>query len=118
MCVILVTFITTAMVSLVAIVVWHTPWPLVLLGFLVFGLLDGLYLSSALTKVPEGAWFTLALGAVLSSIFVLWRYGKENQWRAETADRLPLSQLFAREDQSKYPIFMPFIFQRLSEDGR
>ena len=111
MCVILVTFITTAMVSLVAIVVWLTPWPFVLLGLFVFGLLDGLYLSSALTKVPDGAWFTLALGAVLSSIFVLWRYGKENQWRAESADRLPLSQLFAKEDQSKHSIVMPSTFQ-------
>lgn len=105
------------MVSLVAIVVWHTPWPLVLLGFLVFGLLDGLYLSSALTKVPEGAWFTLALGAVLSSIFVLWRYGKENQWRAEAADQLPLSQLFAKEDQSKHSILIPFTSQILPEEG-
>ena len=103
------------MVSLVAIVVWHTPWPLVLLGFLMFGLLDGLYLSSALTKVPDGAWFTLALGAVLSSIFVLWRYGKENQWRAEAADRLPLSQLFVKEDQSKHSIFIPFTSQRFPE---
>lgn len=77
------------MVSLVALVVWQLPILLVVFGFLVFGLLDGLYLSSAVTKVPDGAWFTLLLAVLLSSIFVLWRFGKENQWRAEASDRVP-----------------------------
>lgn len=87
-CVILVTFITTSMVSLVALIIWRLPILVVLFGFLVFGLLDGLYLSSALTKVPDGAWFTLVLAGILSSIFLLWRFGKENQWRAEASDRI------------------------------
>jgi len=92
-CVILVTFITTVMVSIVALIVWRLNFLIVLCGFLVFGTLDGLYLSSALTKVPDGAWFTLGLAVILSSIFVLWRYGKENQWQAEREDRVPPSHL-------------------------
>ena len=92
-CVILVTFITTSMVSLVAVIIWRLPVVVVVLGFLVFGALDGAYLSSALTKVPDGAWFTLTLAVILSCIFVLWRFGKENQWRAEAEDRLPPSKL-------------------------
>ena len=94
-CVILVTFITTTLVSLVALVVWHLPLVLVLAGFLVFSALDGLYLSSALVKVPDGAWFTLALAVVLANIFILWRYGKENQWQAEASDRMPFSTLYS-----------------------
>ncbi|KAL8849107.1 MAG: hypothetical protein Q9221_005876 [Calogaya cf. arnoldii] len=92
-CVILVTFITTSMVSLVALIVWRIPLLVVLVGFLVFGALDGVYLSSALTKVPDGAWFTLILAVLLSSIFVLWRFGKENQWQAEASDRLAPSEI-------------------------
>ncbi|KAL8781312.1 MAG: hypothetical protein Q9213_006061 [Squamulea squamosa] len=92
-CVILVTFITTCMVSLVALIVWHVPLAFVVSGFLVFGALDGVYLSSALTKVPDGAWFTLVLAVLLSSIFVLWRFGKENQWRAEASDLLAPSDI-------------------------
>lgn len=61
--------------------------------FLTFAALDGVYLSSALTKVPTGAWFTLMLAAVLSSIFVLWRFGKEQQWAAEREDRFQPSHL-------------------------
>lgn len=81
------------MVSLVALIIWRVPLLIVILGFLIFGALDGVYLSSALTKVPDGAWFTLILAVLLSSIFVLWRYGKENQWKAEASDRLMPSSI-------------------------
>jgi KUP system potassium uptake protein len=86
-CVILVTSITTWMVCLVALIVWRLNIFIVLAGFLVFGCLDGVYLSSALTKIPSGAWFTLVLAAILSSVFILWRYGKEQQWKAESHNR-------------------------------
>lgn len=100
-CVILVTFITTFMVSLVAIIIWRLPIIAAAIGFIVFGAFDGMFLSSALTKVPEGAWFTLALALILSSVFILWRFGKENQWRAEASDRIPLSQILtAFEDEA------------------
>ncbi|CAJ2506857.1 Uu.00g080430.m01.CDS01 [Anthostomella pinea] len=92
-CVILVTLITTCMVSLVAILVWRFPLYLVLPVFLVFVALDGAYTSAVLTKVPEGAWFTLLLAAILCSIFILWRYGKEQQWSAESLGRLPPASL-------------------------
>lgn len=82
------------MVSLVALIIWRIPWYLVFFGFLVFGLLDCLYLSSALIKVPNGAWFTLVLSVILSSIFILWRFGKERQWQAEASDRISPSKLF------------------------
>ncbi|KAL8902546.1 MAG: hypothetical protein Q9207_004602 [Kuettlingeria erythrocarpa] len=81
------------MCSLVAIIIWHIPLPVVILGFLTFGAFDGVYLSSALTKVPDGAWFTLVVAVLLSSIFVLWRFGKENQWRAEASDLIAPSSI-------------------------
>jgi KUP system potassium uptake protein len=92
-CVIIVTFITTCMVSLVALMVWRLPAWLVLPAFLVFASLDGVYLSASLIKVPDGAWFTLLLAVILSSIFILWRFGKEQQWSAEAQDRFPPSHL-------------------------
>lgn len=70
-------------------VVWKLHPLIVLAGFIFFGLIDTLYLSSALTKVPHGAWFTLMLGAILTALILLWRYGKNNQWAAETHDLLP-----------------------------
>ena len=88
-CVMFVTFFDTCMVSLAAIFVWRISPYVVFLPWLTIACLDGAYLSSALTKVPDGAWFTLTLAAILASLFILWRFGKEQQWAAEAADRFP-----------------------------
>lgn len=85
-CVILVTFITTCLVSLVALIVWRVPTMVVLFGFLVFILLDSIYLSAAMNKVPDGGWFAIVLSFILSTVFILWRWGKEQQWEAEIKD--------------------------------
>jgi KUP system potassium uptake protein len=92
-----VTFFDTCMVSLAALIVWrikpiyvHFPW-------LTIACLDGLYLSAALTKVPDGAWFTLTLAGVLASLFILWRFGKEQQWQAEAEDRFPTTHLVTKD---------------------
>jgi len=99
--VVLVTFITTCMVSIAAIIVWRLHLLLVLAGFLFFACIDGLYLSSALTKVPNGAWFTLMLAVLLASIIITWRHGKETQWEAERSDRIPVSYLLSARDGGK-----------------
>ncbi|KAI4728007.1 putative potassium transporter [Aureobasidium sp. EXF-10728] len=94
-CVILVTFITTNLVTLVALIVWKKNPFLVFAVWLPLVTLDGLYLSSALTKVPDGAWFTLLLAVLLASFFSLWRYGKEKQWTTETKTQAQLAELVA-----------------------
>ena len=92
-CVIIVTFLTTCMLALVALLIWRLPLYLVLPVFLAYAALDGTYLSAVLTKVPEGAWFTLLLSLLLSSVFVLWRFGKEAQWAAEAQSQAVLPPL-------------------------
>lgn len=92
-CVMFVTFFDTCMVALVALIVWKLSPFVVFLPWLCFALVDGLYLSSALIKVPDGAWFTLTIAGVLAGVFLLWRFGKENQWRAEAEDRFRPAQL-------------------------
>ncbi|KAJ6092424.1 hypothetical protein N7467_004393 [Penicillium canescens] len=90
-CVMFVTFFDTCMVSLAAMFVWRISPYLVFLPWLTVACLDTTYLSSALTKVPQGAWFTITLAAILAMLFLLWRYGKEQQWFAEAEDRFPTS---------------------------
>jgi KUP system potassium uptake protein len=100
-CVIFVTFFDTLMVTLVAILVWRLPIWVVFLPALTFATLDGLYLSSALNKVPDGAWFTLLISALMAGMFLLWRFGKENQWRAEAEDRFQPSTLVMKNREGK-----------------
>ncbi len=86
-----VTTFDTCMVSLAAMFVWRISPFKVMLPWLIIACMDGTYLSSALTKVPTGAWFTITLASVLASILLLWRFGKEQQWFAEAEDRFPTS---------------------------
>jgi KUP system potassium uptake protein len=96
-----VTFFDTCMVSLAALIVWRINPIYVFFPWLTIACLDGLYLSSALTKVPDGAWFTLTLAGVLASLFILWRFGKEQQWQAEAEDRFPTTHLVTKGKDGK-----------------
>lgn len=100
-CVMFVTFFDTCMVTLVALIVWRIPPYVVALPWLFFAAHDGLYLSSALNKVPDGAWFTLTLSGILASLFLLWRFGKEMQWKAEAEDRFRLNSLVMKDSEGK-----------------
>lgn len=94
------TFITTNLVTLVAVIVWRVHPAIVLLVWLPFATFDALFLTSALTKVPNGAWFTLPLAVILASFFSLWRYGKEKQWTWESKDRHDISDIIVKNPDS------------------
>ncbi|KAH0603870.1 uncharacterized protein H6S33_007529 [Morchella sextelata] len=100
-CVIMVTFITTCMVSIVALVVWQLHFLFVLAGFIFFGAIDGAFLSAALTKVPQGAWFTLLLALLLSCVLFLWRFGKKEQWKTEVDDNIAPSSLVVCDERGR-----------------
>jgi KUP system potassium uptake protein len=100
-CVILDTVITTSLVSLVALIVWQIKWYIVLPLWLTFATLEGLYMTSALNKVPDGAWFTVSLAVIIVSVFSTWRFGKERQWHSERKGRLPrLNRLVKNTDKA------------------
>ncbi|KAK5653067.1 hypothetical protein OQA88_9353 [Cercophora sp. LCS_1] len=113
-CVILVTFITTCMVSIVALIIWRLPSYIVFFFFLVFAALDAVFLSAALTKVPDGAWFTLLLAFILSSIFIIWRFGKEQQWTAEGQDRITPSDILKTSSTGDLVLTPAFGGQKVS----
>jgi KUP system potassium uptake protein len=97
-CVMFVTFFDTCMVTLAAIIVWKLSPYLVFLPWLIIACMDGTFLSASLTKVPDGAWFTITLAAVLAALFILWRFGKEQQWAAEAEDRFPTTHFVNRDE--------------------
>jgi KUP system potassium uptake protein len=108
LCVAMVVFITTCMVIVIAIVVWRLHPVIVLPIFLIFITLDGLFLSALLVKVPEGAWFTLMLTAILSIVVFVWRYGKENQWRIESSEKSNFGQLVVQGDDGELFLTEPY----------
>ncbi|KAB5580288.1 potassium transporter-domain-containing protein [Coniochaeta sp. 2T2.1] len=100
-CVIFVCLFDSFMVTLVALLVWGLSPYVVVLPWLFFASIDGLYLSSALIKVPDGAWLTLTISGILAGLFLLWRFGKESQWKAEAEDRIRPGSLVTTKDDAR-----------------
>lgn len=98
-CVILVTMITTFMVAIAEIIIWKANIVLALASMLFFMSIECLYLSSAMTKFPDGAWLTVLLAGLLATVLFVWRNGKEKQWKAEKSDIIPLSRVIKVEGE-------------------
>jgi KUP system potassium uptake protein len=109
-----VTFFDSCMVTLVAILVWQIKPYYVFLPWLAVAGLDGTFLSSSLTKVPDGAWFTILLASLLASMFILWRFGKEQQWFAEAEDRFPTTHFVKTNDEGRLHLTEPYGSKTLS----
>ncbi|KAI3825441.1 hypothetical protein L1987_06928 [Smallanthus sonchifolius] len=69
-----VMFITTFLMALVISFVWQKNI-VYATGFLVFGVIEGIYLSAAIMKVPQGGWVSLLLAFVFIVVMYVWHYG-------------------------------------------
>ncbi len=56
---------------------WHYPLWLAVLATGLFGLVDATLFAAAMHKVLEGGWFPLLLGAIVFTIMITWRRGRE-----------------------------------------
>ncbi|WP_296175712.1 potassium transporter Kup [uncultured Brevundimonas sp.] len=70
-------------------------WPMwAVLGTLVpFGIIDGVFLTSNLLKIPDGAWMPLVLGGGLVLIMWTWVRGTQILTEKTRKDSLPLTDL-------------------------
>ncbi|KAL4196011.1 hypothetical protein AMTRI_Chr04g181230 [Amborella trichopoda] len=91
--VILVMLITTILLTLVMIIIWKTPLPLVALYFIPFFILEGVYVSSVFTKIPEGGWLPFAISIFLVLIMFTWYYGRQKKTEYEMTNKTTLDGL-------------------------
>ncbi|GGE08193.1 putative potassium transport system protein kup [Polymorphobacter glacialis] len=69
-------FITTCMMAVLVLTVWKwNRW--IAYGFVgVFLIIDTAYFASNLTKIPDGGWFPLAVGAIAFTFLTTWAKGR------------------------------------------
>jgi KUP system potassium uptake protein len=82
--------ITTVLTFFVVRLQWHYPLWIAALATAFFGLIDLAFLGAALHKVLDGGWFPLAMGAVVFTIMVTWRRGREILLQRLSASMPPL----------------------------
>ena len=65
-----------------------------------FGIISTMFLASTAIKVPQGAWFSLAIGAVLSSISFIWHRGYRLKIRYTKQNKVMARELFVMRHQN------------------
>jgi len=91
--------IDTCLVVVLVTVVWRWKKWMVVPVALAFFVIDLAYFGANLTKVPDGGWFPLAVGAVVFTMLTTWARGRRLM-RARMAEvELPLD-IFARSAHS------------------
>ena len=85
--------VTTLLTFFVVRNAWGYPLWLCVLATGFFLLIDATFLGAALTKVFDGGWFPLALGAVVFFVMATWRRGREAMFASLNAASVPLDKL-------------------------
>ena len=86
-------FVDTLLFFVIVRFMWKKPIWLAALAAGGFGLLDIVFISSNLLKIPQGAWLPLVLGAVLVVVMWTWTRGAQILTAKTRRDSVPLLEL-------------------------
>ncbi|KAA8533654.1 hypothetical protein F0562_030912 [Nyssa sinensis] len=91
--VIWVMIITTCLTTLVMLVIWDTNFLLICAFFFPFVLIEGVFMSSLLKKIPQGGWAPFAISAFLLTIMLSWAYGRSKKSTYEAERKMSIGEL-------------------------
>ncbi|MBI2261476.1 MAG: potassium transporter Kup [Caulobacterales bacterium] len=86
-------FVDTLLAWFIVRRLWKWSLPVSLAALAPFLVIDVVFLTSNLLKIPQGAWFPLALGAILILIMWTWVRGTQIVTAKTRKDSLPLADL-------------------------
>jgi KUP system potassium uptake protein len=88
-----VMFITTFLMALVIIFVWQKNVFLAAVFFFFFWFIEGVYLSAAFIKVPQGGWVPLVLSFFFMVVMYVWHYGTRKKYSFDLHNKVSLKWL-------------------------
>lgn len=80
----------TVLITILAHNYWHWPVYKTVLIMTPFFVLDLIFVSATSLKIPDGGWVTLAIGAVVFTLLMTWKRGRELMFENLQRDALPL----------------------------
>jgi len=99
------TFILNTVLFLgVARLLWHKPWRLIALGAAAFLSVEVAFFAANLTKVVHGGWLPLAIAAVVFTVLMTWRRGREIVTANRVKEEGPLQEFIDRLDARDFPV--------------
>ena len=87
---------TTVLLSVAMREIWGWPLPAVIGIGVGFAAIDGGFLSANMTKLAEGGWVPLLLGALIFSVMLVWRKGTAAVQELADEMQLPVDDLVAQ----------------------
>ncbi|RZC59570.1 hypothetical protein C5167_006869 [Papaver somniferum] len=90
-----VMFVSTCLTTLVIIFVWQKSIFTAAAFLLLFGSIEGVYLSSSFTKVLQGGWLPLVLSFIFMGIMYIWHYGTRKKYNFDLHNKVSLKWLLA-----------------------
>ncbi|MBT0668077.1 potassium transporter Kup [Novosphingobium profundi] len=87
--------IDTCLMTVLLIVLWRWKLWLAIPVAIVFFVVDGAYFAANATKIPDGGWFPLMIGAVAFTLLTTWNKGRRLMRDRMTEAALPLN-VFAK----------------------
>lgn len=91
--------IDTCLLAVLLTAVWRWKWWAALPVIVIFFIVDGAYFAANLTKVPDGGWFPLLVGAVAFTLLTTWARGRKLMRARMSEVELPLD-IFAKSAHS------------------
>ena len=108
--------ITTIMLGVLIVQVWKWRRWLALLTIGLFGLVDGAFFASNITKVLDGGWFPLVVAAIIFTILTTWATGRRLMRRQLEKDALPLD-IFVRSVAAVHRVRGTAVFLSTAPDS-
>jgi KUP system potassium uptake protein len=110
-------FITTCMLGVLLFKVWK--WNRILAGitFGTFLIIDGAYLASNLTKIPDGGWFPLVVGVVIFTCLTTWATGRRLMIERMNEAAMPIKVFIKSAASSATRVPGTAVFMTTAADG-
>jgi KUP system potassium uptake protein len=112
-----VMFLSTMLVSVVALRQWHWRLRVVIPVFGLLGLIDLAFLSSNALKIVEGGWLPLFIAAVVFVVMETWRLGRRAQLERLRSDSIPLSVFLERAEKTPVRVAGTAVFLTARADS-
>lgn len=87
--------IDTCLMAVLFIAVWRWKMWVVIPAAAIFFVVDGAFFSANLTKVPDGGWFPLLVGAIAFTFLTTWSRGRKLMRERMSEVALPI-EIFAK----------------------
>ncbi len=99
------TFILNTVLFLaVARLLWHKPKRLIALGAVGFLSVEVAFFAANLTKIVHGGWVPLAIAAIVFTVLMTWRKGRDIVSAHRSREEGPLREFVKHVDARDFPI--------------